>query len=158
MSKTMEEVLSEEGRLVTTAIGVSMLPCIRPRRDIIVLERPEGPAGVRDVILYKRRNGSYVLHRIIQVRPDDYVLCGDNQYIPEPGIRNEQVLGILKGFYRGERYIDCEKNRLYRMYVRFWCVSITARKLLLRSLQLAKGICRRVRNIYRNLKEDNKRG
>lgn len=150
MSKTMEELLREEGKLVTTAIGVSMLPCIRPKRDIIVLERPEGRVAMRNVILYKRKNGAYVLHRIIQVRPNDYVLCGDNQYIPEPGIRDNQVLGVLKGFYRGERYIDCEKNRLYRMYVRFWCVSITARKLILRSLHLTKRICGKLKRLRGN--------
>lgn len=45
----------------------------------------------------------------MKTKPDGYVLCGDNQWVLEWGINDEQVLGVLKGFYRGERYVDCEK-------------------------------------------------
>ena len=69
----------------------------------------------------KEKIGNYILHRVMKTKPDGYVLCGDNQWVLEWGINDEQVLGVLKGFYRGERYVDCEKNRLYHIYVAIWC-------------------------------------
>ena len=41
MVKKMEEILAETGELFTTASGVSMLPCIRPKRDMLHLAKPE---------------------------------------------------------------------------------------------------------------------
>ena len=37
MIKKMEQILVETGELFTTASGISMLPCIRPKRDMIHL-------------------------------------------------------------------------------------------------------------------------
>ena len=131
MSKqNMEEILRKKGRVVTTAVGISMLPCIQPQKDILVLEKSDR-INVLDVVLFRRKNGSYVLHRVLDIQPEGYVLCGDSQYKKEYGVENEQILGILKGFYRGEKYIDCEKNRWYKMYVNIWCSSLILRKGIL---------------------------
>ena len=40
MIKKMEQILVETGELFTTASGISMLPCIRPKRDMIHLVTP----------------------------------------------------------------------------------------------------------------------
>ena len=56
----------------------------------------------------------------------------------ERGIKDEQVLGVLKGFYRGERYVDCEKNRLYHIYVAIWCFSLAMRKWILKGMNLMR--------------------
>ncbi len=77
----LEKVLEEKGYLMTAPFGTSMLPFIRPQRDIIVLRKYQGEAKCRDVILYRRVGGKLVLHRILEVGADSYVLCGDNQYI-----------------------------------------------------------------------------
>ena len=104
---------------MTLPFGTSMLPFIRPQRDIIVVRHYEGEAECRDVILYRRNGGKLVLHRILKVDVDGYVLCGDNQYKKEYGIKKEQVLGVLDGVYRDETYIDCKKSRGYKLYVKF---------------------------------------
>ena len=86
----------------------------------------------RDVILYRRVGGKLVLHRILEVGADSYVLCGDNQYIKEYGVKKEQVLGVLEGVYRDEKYIDCKKGRGYKVYVRLWCKSLFMRRIILK--------------------------
>ncbi len=83
----IEQVLKEKGYLMTLPFGTSMLPFIRPQRDIIVVRCYEGEAECRDVILYRRNGGKLVLHRILKVDADGYVLCGDNQYKKEYGIK-----------------------------------------------------------------------
>lgn len=128
----IEKVLEEKGYLMTAPFGTSMLPFIRPQRDIIVVRKYQGEAKCRDVILYRRVGGKLVLHRILEVGADSYVLCGDNQYIKEYGVKKEQVLGVLEGVYRDEKYIDCKKCRGYKVYVRLWCKSLFMRRIILK--------------------------
>ena len=140
MVKKMEEILAETGELFTTASGVSMLPCIRPKWDMLHLAKPRHDIKKYDVLLYKRKNGTYILHRVMEVKSDSYVLCGDNQWVLEHGITDEQVLGVLIGFYRGKKYIDCQKNYLYHFYVKLWCFSLGIRKQILRGINLIRRI------------------
>lgn len=142
-NRKMEQIL-EEGRLVTTAQGTSMLPWIRPGRDVLVLEKFQENVQKYDAVLYKRKNGTYILHRILQVRENDFVLCGDNQYQKEYGIQETQILGVLKGFFRDETYIDCEKCFRYRLFVRVWCQSLSVRKGLMRCIGLSKRVWRKL--------------
>ena len=69
-----EEVLEKEGRLVYRIKGVSMLPMLRQNSDIVVIARPQGRLKKYDVALY-RRGPSYVLHRVIGLADDGYVIC-----------------------------------------------------------------------------------
>lgn len=78
-----EDVIERDGRLVYTNVGDSMRPLIRQDRDILIIEKPHGRLKKYDVPLYKRDSGQYVLHRVLKVRPDDYVICGDNRYNKE---------------------------------------------------------------------------
>lgn len=144
VSKKMEQVL-EEGSLVTTAQGISMLPWIRPGRDALVLEKPRGSIQKFDAVLYKRKNGTYILHRVLEIREKDYVLCGDNQYIKEYGIQEFQIIGILRGFFRGKRYIDCRKCRRYRGFVKVWCASLQTRRAILCSINLCRRVWRKLK-------------
>lgn len=140
MVKKMEDILSETGELFTTASGVSMLPCIRPKRDMLHLVKPRKGIRQFDVILYKRKDGSYILHRVMKVQEGSYVLCGDNQWVLEHGITDEQVLGVLRGFYRGKKYVDCQENYLYHLYVKLWCFSLGIRRWILRGINLMRRI------------------
>ena len=76
---TYEEYLERYPRLVRTNVGVSMLPLLRQGRDLFIVEK-RGPDRMRvgDVVLYRRPPDHYVLHRIVAVRENDYVILGDN--------------------------------------------------------------------------------
>lgn len=79
--------------------------------------------------MYRRENGAYVLHRVMENSDhNSYVLCGDNQYRKEYGVQPEQILAALTGFYRGNQYIDCEKNKKYKQYVKLWCSPLFPRR------------------------------
>ena len=84
----------------------------------IVIEKINRPLKVNDVVLFKRDNGQYVLHRLVRFRKGAYVFRGDNQTFNEYGITDRHVLGVLVGFYRGNRYIDCETDKKYKKYVK----------------------------------------
>ena len=83
---TYEEELQKNGKIIHTNVGTSMMPLLRQNRDVMIIERPEGRLKKYDVPLYKRKNGQYVLHRILKVREKDYVICGDHCVKKEYGI------------------------------------------------------------------------
>lgn len=141
--RQIEDVLKEEGLFVSTTVGVSMFPMLRNRRDTIIIRPYEGRLKKYDVPLYKR-GSNYILHRIIEVRPDSYVICGDNCIQKEYGITDEQILGVLTGFYRGSKKIDMDSLG-YRLYVRVWCRLYPVRKLYGRMRSVAAKVWHKIR-------------
>lgn len=125
--RRIEDILEEEGVFVSTTVGVSMYPMLRNRRDTIIVRPYEGRLKKYDVPLYKKAD-KYVLHRIIEVRPDSYVICGDNCTQKEYGITDEQILGVLTGFYRGSKQVNMDGWR-YKLYARVWCKTFPLRRL-----------------------------
>ena len=62
--------------------GVSMLPMLRQGIDSVELSPVPEKLKKYDLPLYQRRNGQYVLHRIVKVS-EGYTCIGDNQFEPE---------------------------------------------------------------------------
>lgn len=120
MNASLEEVLKRDGRVLQMPFGVSMWPMLKNHKDAMLIETVSEPIKVNDVVLFKRKSGQLVLHRVIGVESDTYSIRGDNCSKAERGIEREQIIGILKGFYKGNRYIDCSKNTGYKVYV-FLC-------------------------------------
>lgn len=118
---TFEEYLNQNGKLTYRNVGTSMLPMIKQNRDIFTLKKKDETRCKKyDVVLYKRPPGKYVLHRVIEVRDDDYVILGDNCVAKEYGIKDEDILAVLTSFVRkGKTYtVD---DIAYRIYVQIWC-------------------------------------
>lgn len=116
---TFEEQLEKYGYCTYFTVGTSMRPLLRPQKDLVHLKRPAGRLKPDDVALFRRRDGQYVLHRVAEVRAEDYVFLGDNQVTRETGIREDQILAVMEGYTRNGRY-----HRIgtlgYRWYVRIW--------------------------------------
>lgn len=117
---TFEDEINRTGHLVYTNRGDSMMPLLRENRDLIHIRKPQGRCRKYEVPLYKRDSGQYVLHRILKVRKEDYVICGDNRCHREYGITDRHIIGVLEGVTRDGKYIPVT-DRKYRMYVHFWC-------------------------------------
>ena len=139
---SFEEVLAHGGKLVYTNVGDSMEPLIRQGRDLLVIEKASGRLKKYDIPLYKRDSGQYVLHRILKVRENDYVLCGDNRWAKETGITDRHILGVLTGIERGGRKIELSGAE-YRAYVFFWCDLFPLRVFFLKVRTVLKRIGRK---------------
>lgn len=143
--KTFEELLSQDGFLVYTNVGGSMLPLLRQRRDIIEIRKKEpGRCQRYDVVLYKRGD-KYILHRILKVLPEGYIIAGDNNTFVETDIRDENILGVMVRVIRDGKSITMD-NWKYRLYVHLWCDCYPVRMLILRVMRKAYGVLRRIRN------------
>ena len=141
-SSSFEEVLARDGRLVYTNVGDSMLPLIRQGRDILVIQRSQGRLKKYDVPLYRRDSGQYVLHRVLQVREQDYVICGDNRWSKEYGITDRHILGVLTAVVRDGKELPVTDWR-YRLYVHLWCDLFPLRAFLLKGLHVLKRMMKR---------------
>ena len=98
--------------------GVSMLPMLRQGRDRIRLSPAPEKLGKYNLPLYQRKNGKYVLHRVVD-EGDTYTCIGDNQFTLERGITHGQIIGVVTAFYRDGREIRVDAPE-YRLYCRFW--------------------------------------
>lgn len=145
MSKsTFEEQIARHGKLVYTNVGDSMMPLLRQGRDLMVISRkPEGRLKKYDVPLYKRDSGQYVLHRILKVRQDDYVICGDNRWCREYGIQDRHIIGLLTAIVRDGQTIPVTDKR-YLRYVHLWCDFFYIRAVLFWCRDLPRRIKRKL--------------
>lgn len=117
---TFEEQLDRTGKLIYTNVGDSMMPLIRQGKDLMVIRKPKLPLKKYDVPLYRRDNGTYVLHRILKVRKDGYVICGDNRYAREYGITDRHIIGVLEAVIRDGKTLPVTDKK-YKRYVHLWC-------------------------------------
>lgn len=121
MNKTSyEEYLNKYGELTYRNVGVSMLPMLKQGRDLFtVSKKNSGRCKKYDVVLYRRPPNRYVLHRIVEVREDGYVILGDHCMNKEYGVTDEDIVGVLVSFqHRGKEYPVTDRR--YRIYSRLW--------------------------------------
>ena len=106
---SFEELLEKDGVLVYTNVGCSMMPLLRQRRDIIEI-RKKGPERCKkyDVALYKRGE-KYILHRVLKVLPDGYLIAGDHNTFVERDVTDKMILGVMTRVIRNGKDI-CMDN------------------------------------------------
>ena len=105
--------------MIYTNVGRSMLPLLRQGKDLFTLEKKNtARCRVGDVVLY-RRGDQYVLHRVVEVRENDYVILGDNCLCREIGISDEDIIGVLTGYVRGGKEHSISDVG-YRLYSALW--------------------------------------
>lgn len=136
---TYEQELERTGKLIYTTVGTSMRPFIRSQEDMVVIERKSGTRYEKyDAVLYRRDSGQYVLHRIVKVCPDGYTMCGDNRAHLEPGIRDDQILGVLTAVIRKGQKIDVGTSE-YQRKIRLWVALYPLRAVMIKTKGL---LCR----------------
>lgn len=93
-------LLEETDHVPLVISGSSMLPFLVHGRDTVYLSKAKEPLKRGDMILYQRRNGAYILHRIYRVEENSYTMVGDAQTVLEPGICPDQVRAIVTAVRR----------------------------------------------------------
>ena len=117
-----------------------MLPMIRQGKDSVSLSKPPEKLKKFDIPLYRRADGSFVLHRVVKVGKA-YTCIGDNQFVYEKGIDHKQVIAVCTAITRDGKTMSVYslKWRLYailRHYSRF------PRRVL-------RGLCRRIKKLLK---------
>lgn len=70
-----------------------MMPLLRQKKDIIEIKKKNSERYKKyDVVLY-RRGKKYILHRILKIFPDRYVVAGDHNTYLDPPVTDDMILG-----------------------------------------------------------------
>ena len=108
----------EDFNLITA--GTSMLPMLRDREDTVVLSQKKGKLKKYDLPLYKRADGSFVLHRIVGKGKDGYKMSGDNHPMIEYPVKDEQIIAVVSAYIRDGKRISIDSLG-YKIYCRWHC-------------------------------------
>lgn len=123
-----------------TAFGSSMFPFIIGGKDRVKLSKLSRPIQKYDMLFYRRKNGSFVLHRVIKLQKNgDFTLCGDNQYNPERDVKQKQVIAILTGLEHKGRRVNIES-----FHSMLWCFLLPVRRFILHLKASGKAILRKL--------------
>ena len=128
LAPAIVQAIQTGGSAELTVTGRSMTPFLRDRVSRVRLAAISQPKR-GDVVLYRRQNGGYVLHRIA-------ACCGDAQTVLELSIRRDQLIAVMTAFARSEKWRGCD-DPAYRLW---WRLRLADRRL--RHLWLR--VCRRL--------------
>ena len=118
MGKAQVEELEKHGSYFSVPKGVSMKPMIYNGQGVVEIAALEGEAKRYDVVMYLRRDGVGVIHRVLHVRKDKYIIVGDNCWRIER-VPKDAVRGIAVRFFRKGKWYDCTYLP-YRIYSHIW--------------------------------------
>ena len=117
----IEEAFSKGLTFKIPVTGTSMNPVLVAGRDHVLIEKPQLPLEIGDVPLYRRDDGTFVLHRVVDKNEKGYVMCGDNQFILEKGICDRHIIGVMCAVCRGAEILAVDDEKYIKIkneYVR----------------------------------------
>ena len=135
----IERSIKELGYAVVPITGTSMLPLLKEGRDLVELE-PCSQERLKkgDVVLYKKNDGTLVLHRIIKTENGEFfTVLGDHQFKNAERVNKNQIIAVARGFFIKGRYVN-EKTQWYRLYKKIWLYNLNVRRIILAVLSLKK--------------------
>lgn len=143
LEPVIRETLERGATVTLLPRGTSMLPLIRQGMDEVVLKSVDTPLKKYDIPFYKRKNGQFVLHRIIDVKKDGYVLCGDNQLDYEYNVTDDMIIGVVCAIKRDGVEFKMD-NKEYVKYCRKHLLKIKIKRKTRRLIQLTSSVKRRL--------------
>lgn len=117
------EKLLEEGNIIQIKPqGYSMYPLFLPGRDAVQIEKADITKVKRgDVLLYRRKEGILVLHRVYRRKKDGLYMVGDNQTEIEGPLALSQVRGKMIAVKRNGKSFSTA-NPFYVIFSRIWLI------------------------------------
>ncbi len=116
---SLEAALEESGFLIRPVVGDSMMPMLDQKCDSVKIVPVTAPLKKYDLPLYRRPNGQYVLHRIIALKKEYCITCGDNRWESER-VPYEWIIGVTEGFFKNGNYVSSD-DKEYGKYVKKRC-------------------------------------
>lgn len=141
LAEIIQLQLERGGKASLTVTGNSMRPMLTSHRDSVTLVPSDNPRK-GDVVLFKRSNGEYILHRIIDRNEDSYICCGDNQTVREP-VSRDQMIATVAGFVRDGKVCNVEAP-FYKLYTAVWMRIFFLRRFYFICRRYLGRVCRKL--------------
>lgn len=129
LAPVIDEKLKSGGTVTMPITGTSMLPLLVAGRDTVTLKKAEYKLKKYDLPLYIRKSGEFVLHRVVEANGNEYTMCGDNQWVMEHGIKDDQIIGLVCRITRKGKTFSVDSFK-YKAYCRIWHGLLFVRKYI----------------------------
>lgn len=134
---TLCEMLKENKTVSTVVEGGSMLPFLSPGRDFVILENFPREPKKGDIVLYRRKSGDYILHRIRKIKNGEYFLIGDRQSRTERNIKREDLCALVTEVKRNGKLVN-ENSFTWFFYRRIWLSIVPLRSFIIKLRNITK--------------------
>ena len=114
--------------------GNSMWPTLKNRGQSVIVELKTQRLKPFDVAFYIRKDGTFVLHRVIEVKDFGYMTCGDSQTNLER-VDEDDVFGVMTAFYHKSKLVNVTDPKYLRK-VQKWYGRKKRRKIKLKFFYL----------------------
>ena len=140
----LEKELDKKGSVIWKCNGISMLPFIKPEKDLVILESIKSEPKPYDVVMYKRNtDNQYVLHRLLYRDGNTYVILGDNcvtlEYVPK-----EKLIAVAAGIIRDGKKIDIG-TLWYKLYMQLWIKPWKLRIITIKTKHKIKSVLKKIK-------------
>ena len=118
MGMAQFDMLERDGRYISVPNGISMKPMIRGRKDAVLIEKLVDKPKKYDLVIYVRGKDLGVIHRVLFIKNNQYIICGDNCWQLEY-VKPEQIKGIVTEYCRNGKWHSTDYF-FYKVYVHLW--------------------------------------
>ncbi len=125
-------LLNEVESVPLVISGNSMSPFLVHGRDTVFLSKIREPLKRGDMVFYRRNGGAYVLHRIYRMEKEEFTFVGDAQTQLEPGIRQNQVLAVVKAVRRKGKLLK-KGSFCWMFFEKIWIRIVPLRPMAVRA-------------------------
>ena len=118
--------------------GISMTPILHNLKDTVVLSKAD-TIKKYDIVLHKRANGQYILHRVIAKKGNVLTIAGDFETEKEYPVYEDMVIAKVTSFCRNGRNYTPE-DFIIKLYSRLWVLIFPIRHQVLYTLNVMRRI------------------
>lgn len=142
----LEKELDKKGSVIWKCNGISMLPFIKPEKDLVILESTKSEPKPYDVVMYIRQQNStkeYVLHRLMNKEDDTYVILGDNCTTLEY-VEKDKVIALMTDIIRDGKKIEID-TLWYKLYMQLWIKPWKFRIITIKTKHKIKSVLKKIK-------------
>lgn len=133
LAPLITECIKSGQKIKMQVTGTSMFPLLHDRKDTVELTAVSGKLRKYDIVLHRRTNGKYIMHRIIKVKGDVLTIAGDFETEKEYPVYTEQVMAKVCSFWRNGKHFYCD-GLFFKAYSFLWVAIFPFRHRVLRVL------------------------
>lgn len=132
LAPVIEECLRNGSLVRMQVTGISMTPILHNLKDSVVLAPPD-KIRKYDIVLHRRANGQYILHRIIKKKGNVLTIAGDFETEKEYPVDEGCVIARVVSFCRNGREYSAD-DFIIKLYSRLWVLIFPVRHQVLYAL------------------------
>lgn len=138
----IDKIVKEGHEAPLVVTGGSMSPFLAGERDAVLLTKPEKPFQKGEIVFYRRRDGQYVMHRIMKCTKTEVWLAGDAQTVLEGPLPITCIFAVVNCARRKNKWIK-KGDVQWDFFAGPWRWAFPVRRKILKYYVKMKGYMKR---------------